>query len=79
MIWDVFSTLDFLVFISSSITSCSTAFLTEDGLFDMIRASNHAKAPTQESKKSADNAVMPLPKKSPKKVETKSMLLLSSF
>ncbi|PON35674.1 Replication factor C subunit [Trema orientale] len=48
-----------------------TAFLTEDGLFDMIRASNHAKAPRQESKKSVDNAAVSLPKKSVQKTETK--------
>lgn len=54
-------------------TSCRTPFLTEDGLFDIIRASNHTKAPAQEGKKSVDNAVVPVPKESPKKVETKSM------
>ncbi|PON65873.1 Replication factor C subunit, partial [Parasponia andersonii] len=48
-----------------------TAFLTEDRLFDMIRASNHAKAPQQESKKSVDNAAVSLPKKSVQKTETK--------
>ncbi|KAF3455192.1 hypothetical protein FNV43_RR05640 [Rhamnella rubrinervis] len=42
---------------SSKAKELGTAFLTEDGLFDMIRASNHAKAPAQESKKSVDNAV----------------------
>lgn len=58
-------------------TLCSTAFLTEDGLFDIIHASSLAKAPALESKKSTDSAVVSLPKKSPQKVETKSMRVLT--
>ncbi|XP_062088936.1 replication factor C subunit 1 isoform X2 [Humulus lupulus] len=48
-----------------------TAFLTEDGLFDKIRASNKAKAPRQESKKSMDNAAVLSPKKTVEKTEIK--------
>lgn len=44
----------------------STAFLTEDGLFDMIRASNKSKKPV------AKVAPSP-PKKSPQKPEKSSM------
>ncbi|XP_057955237.1 replication factor C subunit 1 isoform X2 [Malania oleifera] len=55
---------------SSKAKELGTAFLTEDGLFDMIRASKHAKSPKQEeSKMRVDKVVAALPKKSPKKVE----------
>ncbi|KAL5563459.1 hypothetical protein UlMin_033206 [Ulmus minor] len=47
-----------------------TAFLTEDGLFDMIRASSHTKSSARESKNSVD-AVASLPKKSVQKIEVK--------
>ncbi|KAK0572618.1 hypothetical protein LWI29_034376 [Acer saccharum] len=51
----------------------STAFLTEDGLFDIIRASNHGKARAQgESKKSEEKVYTSLPKQSPRKTEVKS-------
>lgn len=57
---------------SAKAKELGTAFLTEDGLFDMIRASNHAKAPARgEPKKSLDKVVLATPKKSPQKVEKK--------
>ncbi|KAK2658900.1 hypothetical protein Ddye_005433 [Dipteronia dyeriana] len=50
-----------------------TAFLTEDGLFDIICASNHGKARAQgESKKSEEKVSTSLPKQSPQKTEVKS-------
>ena len=59
---------------SNFISLYSTAFLTEDGLLDMILASNPAKAPVQEeSKRPVVDKVAPLPKKSPQKIEAKSM------
>ena len=61
-----------------SISYCSTAFLTEDGLFDMIRASNHGKSHSkEESKKSAVNVAASLSKRSPQKTEVKSMPQMS--
>ncbi|XP_024020317.1 replication factor C subunit 1 isoform X1 [Morus notabilis] len=48
-----------------------TPFLSEDGLFDMIRASSRAK-PKQESKKSVDDADVPISKKSMQKIELKN-------
>ncbi|XP_024638026.1 replication factor C subunit 1 isoform X2 [Medicago truncatula] len=53
-----------------------TSFLTEDGLFDMIRASKPAKAPKQEEcKKSVTKAVpVPSPSKVLPKAETKASL-----
>ncbi|KAK9999208.1 hypothetical protein SO802_018811 [Lithocarpus litseifolius] len=56
---------------SSKAKELGTAFLTEDGLFDMIRASKPAKAPVQEESKRPVDKVAPLPKKSPQKIETK--------
>ncbi|KAL4611280.1 hypothetical protein ACB092_08G112500 [Castanea dentata] len=56
---------------SSKAKELGTAFLTEDGLFDMIRASKPAKAPAQEESKRPVDKVAPLPKKSPQKIETK--------
>nr|POE89440.1 replication factor c subunit 1 [Quercus suber] len=57
---------------SSKAKELGTAFLTEDGLLDMIRASNPAKAPVQEeSKRPVVDKVAPLPKKSPLKIEAK--------
>ncbi|XP_048324213.2 replication factor C subunit 1 [Ziziphus jujuba] len=64
---------------SSKAKELGTTFLTEDGLFDMIRASNHAKTPALESKKSMDSADVSLTKKSPQKVETKKILSDSSL
>ncbi|XP_038706721.1 replication factor C subunit 1 isoform X3 [Tripterygium wilfordii] len=56
-----------------------TAFLTEDGLFDMIRASKSGKSTVQEeSKKSVEKSVTSLPKKSPQKVEVKSNSLATN-
>ncbi|ESW04506.1 hypothetical protein PHAVU_011G100500 [Phaseolus vulgaris] len=43
-----------------------TSFLTEDGLFDMIRASKPAKSPSQAEKKPVNKAVAVAPKVSPK-------------
>lgn len=57
-----------------SISSCSTPFLSEDGLFDMIRSSKRSKAPVQEESKGSVEKVVPLPKKSPQKAVVKSML-----
>ncbi|CAL5211681.1 unnamed protein product [Lathyrus oleraceus] len=56
-----------------------TSFLTEDGLFDMIRASKPAKAPKQdESKKSPNKAVaVPSPSKVPLRAETKAVAVPS--
>ncbi|CAI8597879.1 unnamed protein product [Vicia faba] len=56
-----------------------TSFLTEDGLFDMIRASKPAKAPKQdESRKSLNKAVaVPSPSKVPLKAERKAVAMPS--
>ncbi|XP_030960555.1 replication factor C subunit 1-like isoform X3 [Quercus lobata] len=56
---------------SSKAKELGTSFLTEDGLFDLIRASKPAKAPVQEESKRPVDKVAPLPKKSPQKIETK--------
>ena len=40
-----------------SLSLYRTSFLTEDGLFDMIRGSKPAKAPSQEDKKPVNKAV----------------------
>ncbi|XP_048441954.1 replication factor C subunit 1 isoform X2 [Pyrus x bretschneideri] len=57
---------------SSKAKELGTAFLTEDGLFGMIRASIGAKVPVQEAKKSVDDAAAAsLHSKSPKKVTLK--------
>lgn len=45
-----------------------TAFLTEDGLFDMIHASNQGKASKEVSKAVLDKTAAALPRKSPQKV-----------
>ncbi|XP_022765613.1 replication factor C subunit 1 isoform X3 [Durio zibethinus] len=59
---------------SSKAKELGTTFLTEDGLFDMIRASNHGKSHSkEESKKSAVNIATSPPKKSPQKVEVKKL------
>ncbi|KAK6228472.1 hypothetical protein SCA6_000812 [Theobroma cacao] len=58
---------------SSKAKELGIPFLTEDGLFDMIRASNCGKAHSkEESKKSAESFAASLPKKSPQKMEVKS-------
>ncbi|KAL5782988.1 hypothetical protein ACOSP7_008017 [Xanthoceras sorbifolium] len=58
---------------SNKAKELGTAFLTEDGLFDMIRASNQGKAHAQgDSKKSEEKVSTSLPKKSPQKTEVKS-------
>ncbi|KAL8057920.1 hypothetical protein ABFX02_04G215200 [Erythranthe guttata] len=46
-----------------------TAFLTEDGLFDIIRASNKSKPAAQVPNKRVDKVATPVPKKSPQKSE----------
>uniref|UniRef100_A0A5B7ACB2 Replication factor C subunit 1 n=1 Tax=Davidia involucrata TaxID=16924 RepID=A0A5B7ACB2_DAVIN len=57
---------------SSKAKELGTAFLSEDGLFDMIRASNQAKAiAREETKKPVDKVVVTPHKKSPQKVELK--------
>ncbi|GLT75813.1 hypothetical protein SLA2020_475100 [Shorea laevis] len=58
---------------SAKAKELGTAFLTEDGLFDMICASNRGKERSkEESKKSVDKVAASLPKESPKKAEVKS-------
>ncbi|KAK9943191.1 hypothetical protein M0R45_008809 [Rubus argutus] len=58
---------------SSKAKELGTAFLTEDGLFDVIRASVHAKAPVHEAKKPVDDTrKASLPSKSPKKEALKN-------
>lgn len=53
---------------------CSTGFLTEDGLFDMIRASNRSQATAQnETKKSMEKTVASTPKSSPQESAVSSM------
>lgn len=53
---------------------CSTPFLTEDGLLDMIRASVRAEASGPEkTKNSAHKVPSSVPKGSPRKVDAKSM------
>ncbi|GMI73294.1 replication factor C1, replication factor C 1 [Hibiscus trionum] len=63
---------------SSKAKELGTKFLTEDGLFDMIRASNHGKASLKgESNKTAVTAAPSLPKRSPQKAEVKTTLTKS--
>ncbi|GMI86241.1 replication factor C1, replication factor C 1 [Hibiscus trionum] len=63
---------------SSKAKELGTKFLTEDGLFDMIRASIHGKASSKgESNKSAITIAPSLPKKSPQKTEVKTTLTKS--
>ncbi|KAH9699368.1 Replication factor C subunit 1 [Citrus sinensis] len=58
---------------STKAKELGTPFLTEDGLFDMIRASKPMKALAQaESKKSVEKVAASLPKKSPQNIEAKS-------
>ncbi|GLT50030.1 hypothetical protein SLA2020_235420 [Shorea laevis] len=58
---------------STKAKELGTSFLTEDGLFDMIRASNCGKAPSKAvSKKSVDKVAASVPMESPKKAEVKS-------
>ncbi|KAL0369469.1 UNVERIFIED_CONTAM: Replication factor C subunit [Sesamum angustifolium] len=52
---------------SAKAKELGTSFLTEDGLFDMIRASNKSKASAQNSKKPVDKVAPSPPKKSPQK------------
>ncbi|CAA6667946.1 unnamed protein product [Spirodela intermedia] len=58
---------------SSKAKELGTSFLTEDGLFDMIRKSKPAKAPVKEEfmKKTPENLGKALPKHSPVKAEIK--------
>lgn len=63
----------FLIFILLSL-SCRTAFLTEDGLFDIIRASGTKAPPRQDSKKSVVKSVESPTGKSSLKVQAKSKL-----
>ncbi|CAA7404769.1 unnamed protein product [Spirodela intermedia] len=58
---------------SSKAKELGTSFLTEDGLFDMIRKSKPAKAPVKEEfmKKTPENLGKALPKNSPVKAEIK--------
>ncbi|KAJ6963931.1 hypothetical protein NC652_002277 [Populus alba x Populus x berolinensis] len=61
-----------------TISSCSTPFLTEDGLFDKIRSSKNSKAPAREDSKVSVEKVASLPKKSPQKADLKSSSLMSN-
>ncbi|KAK3038253.1 hypothetical protein RJ639_030862 [Escallonia herrerae] len=57
---------------SAKAKELGTACLTEDGLFDIIRASNRSKSTSvEESKKFVDKRGTPLPRRSPQKVDTK--------
>lgn len=60
-----------------TISSCSTPFLTEDGLFDKILSSKNSKAPAREDSKVSVEKVASLPRKSPQKADLKSMLPVS--
>ncbi|XP_028068983.1 replication factor C subunit 1 isoform X2 [Camellia sinensis] len=58
---------------SAKAKELGTGFLSEDGLFDMIRASNKGKAAVkEESKRPVNKVVSTPPKKSPQKVELKN-------
>ncbi|CAN1251725.1 Replication factor C subunit 1, partial [Linum perenne] len=59
-----------LTFVISG-TLDSTAFLTEDGLFDKIRSSKPAKVSSKEVPKASELKVASVPKRSPQKVEVK--------
>ncbi|CAA2992856.1 replication factor C subunit 1 [Olea europaea subsp. europaea] len=59
---------------SAKAKELGTKFLTEDGLFDMIRASNKSKTSIQESKKPLDKVAPSPPKKSPQVPETKKQV-----
>ncbi|KAK6926491.1 DNA replication factor RFC1, C-terminal [Dillenia turbinata] len=64
---------------SAKAKELGTAFLTEDGLFDMIHASKVAKAPVKnEVKKSSDKIVTQIPRESPQKVDIKKQVSNSS-
>ncbi|KAL2485124.1 Replication factor C subunit 1 [Abeliophyllum distichum] len=62
---------------SAKAKELGTKFLTEDGLFDMIRTSNKSKKSIQESKKPLDKVTPSPPKKSPHKPETKKQVATS--
>lgn len=78
-IFPCFPNIHIFVNIFNWIASYSTKFLTEDGLFDMIHASNKSKTSIQESKKPLDKVAPSPPKKSPQVPETKSMCSLNYF
>ncbi|KAF7805771.1 replication factor C subunit 1 [Senna tora] len=56
---------------SAKAKELGTKFLTEDGLFDMIRASKPAKTPSQEDSKKMVKKVLPSESKSPQKAGAK--------
>ncbi|XP_054813026.1 replication factor C subunit 1 isoform X2 [Prosopis cineraria] len=58
---------------SSKAKELGTKFLTEDGLFDMIRASNPAKAPPREESTKAVKKVVATQSKSPQKAGIKGL------
>ncbi|KAK8504249.1 hypothetical protein V6N13_062601 [Hibiscus sabdariffa] len=62
---------------SSKAKELGTKFLTEDGLFDMIRASNHGKASLKGESTKTSVTIAPLPKRSPQKAEVKTALTKS--
>ncbi|KAJ4826253.1 replication factor C subunit 1 [Turnera subulata] len=57
---------------SSKAKELGTPFLTEDGLFDIIRSSKKKQAPGKEDSKGSVEKAVPLQKKSPNKPEIKS-------
>ncbi|CAK7332077.1 unnamed protein product [Dovyalis caffra] len=64
---------------SAKAKELGTPFLTEDGLFNMIRSSKNSKAPAPEdSKVSVEKVVASLPKKSPQNVDSKSNSVMSN-
>ncbi|XP_057480701.1 replication factor C subunit 1-like [Actinidia eriantha] len=64
---------------SSKAKELGTAFLSEDGLFEKIRASNQGKtAAKEEPKKPVNKSVASTPKKSPQKIELKNQARSSS-
>lgn len=65
--------LHFLSFLQFLYFSCSTPFLAEDGLFDMIRASNKKALAQEVSKKSVEKVATSPPKKTADKAEMESM------
>ncbi|KAI3412462.1 Replication factor C subunit 1 [Psidium guajava] len=58
---------------SAKAKELGTTFLTEDGLFDLIRLSIRTKTPVQERSKSTEKAVPSLTNRTPQKADPKSL------
>lgn len=58
---------------SAKAKELGTTFLTEDGLFDLIRSSINTKTPVQEKSSRTEKAVPSLTKKTPPKIDPKSV------